>query len=145
MRVSIQSPTQRRPVEYTAFYLGGSDSYDVMLERVSSASEPNIAVRLTLTIRNVNAHVGTRYHCVQHRTAGTIRSGTLVINKSELIGERCTFGCSLLIRRNILTACNYTCSTCIACLHTPTRQSYSELMDTERTIGVIESTLASKH
>ena len=84
MRVTIQSPTESRPVEHTAAYLDRSDSYDVMLEGVSSASEPNIAVRLTVTIRNVSNHVGTRYRCVQHHNDGTIHSEELVI-KSELI------------------------------------------------------------
>ena len=83
MRVSIQSPTQTRPVEHTASYLHDSDSYIVSFSEVSSASEPNTRVRLTVTIRNVSHHVGTRYHCVQHHDDGTIRSEELVI-MSEL-------------------------------------------------------------
>ena len=82
MRVTVQSPTVEHPVERTVSYLHHSDSYDVSL-----APLPNNAVMLTVTIRNVAEHMGTRYRCVQHRDEGTIASEELVI-MSELSWDR---------------------------------------------------------
>ena len=81
MRVTIQSPTLNQPVERTVSYLHNSDSYDVSL-----ALQPNSALMLTVTIRNVSDHVGTRYRCVQHHDEGTISTQELVIT-SELSQE----------------------------------------------------------
>ena len=74
MRVTVLSPTLKQPVERTVSHLHHSDSYDVSL-----APLPNNAVMLTVTIRNVAEHMGTRYRCVQHRDEGTIVSEELVI------------------------------------------------------------------
>ena len=79
MRVSVQSLTQALPVERTVNSLYHDSSYDVELDRVRD--DPNIAVRLSVTIREVSDHIGTKYHCVQHHDDGTIRSQELVISE----------------------------------------------------------------
>ena len=79
MRVSVQSPTQALPVERTLSSLNDDISYGVELGPAND--DPNIAVRLSVTIREVSDHVGTKYHCVQHHDHGTIRSQELVISE----------------------------------------------------------------
>ena len=79
MRVSVQSPTQALPVERTLSSLNDDISYGVELGPAND--DPNIAVRLSVTIREVSDHIGTKYHCVQHHGDGTIRSQELVISE----------------------------------------------------------------
>ena len=79
MRFSVQNPTQPLPVERTLASLKADISYDVELEPAND--DPNIAVRAHLTIEEVRNHVGTKYHCVQRRDDGTIRSQELVISE----------------------------------------------------------------
>ena len=79
MRFSVQSPTQPLPVERTLDSFTDDISYGVKLDHAND--DPNIAVRVNLTIGEVSDHVGTKYHCVQHHDDGTIRSRELVISE----------------------------------------------------------------